>query len=105
MAYGLCCAKCGLQETQHDSGLEEGEDGNKCVPGYRYSFNRCSGFSYRRKDHEVAVEEFMRDPIESFPEYLRRRAEKRRELETVFLPINHSVWLILPNGQVVDIGS
>lgn len=110
MAYGFRCAKCGFQDTSHET---TGSDGNQTrISGYHYSLETCTGFKYKKEDEKIAIKAYLFDPIKDFPDYLRKRAEETSRKEWIkrgfvdgLPPINHSVWLILSNGQVVDVGS
>lgn len=113
MAYGLRCAKCGHQETNHEIGPND----EKHLRGYRYSLENCPGFSYKKEDEKDAVSEYLGELIggysicESFPHRLRHRAKKLEEKYWRDLgypdgrPRRSDMVLLLTPSGVIDIGS
>jgi hypothetical protein len=121
MAYGFRCVYCGYQETSHLVGSE----GEPQARGYKFSLEKCPGFKYREKDYGALVEERFDDLMGKYkyqnhqvlatdlPEGIDEQAEemvKKHWLELGYSEdgpqmFNHEIWVILSNGQVIDIGS
>ncbi|OGZ04732.1 MAG: hypothetical protein A2648_02730 [Candidatus Lloydbacteria bacterium RIFCSPHIGHO2_01_FULL_41_20] len=129
MAYGFRCVNCGLQDTPHENfslEYENEEDSKQRLKGYRYSLFFCPGFRYKKRERQDVVSERFRDllnktrflnhqPVKGdFPGWVHRGAQMMLEKYWLSLgypkdgptrSFNDGVWMILPNGRLVDIGS
>lgn len=105
MAYGFLCAHCGHQSSAHVAWDGRVNHANEHLRGFKFTLEKCPGFTYQKSDEASAVEMFREEPVPYFPDFLRERAERldgnERERNG---PINHSVIAII-GGHVVDIGS
>ncbi len=73
--YGLLCANCGYQSSEHIEGIMPTSDAKKKKRGYKYTLIKCAntsdGFIYKRREYHQAIQEFFDDDnSDNIPHYM-----------------------------------